>query len=182
MEKFILMFEPRLRRWGLYIISLPLFLMAAIEAINAISRKFSFPFPCAIESVESLMVIVIYFGVSIVAQEGGHVEVDLLTRSLSLRKQNLLSVFSNLLGTVTFGYLTCGAWIDFWSSAKMWEMRMGTYRFPVWPFKMLFAIGLTLLMVQLALNSIKAVQLCLGNTAYANMDKKAVDLGPKLEL
>lgn len=182
MEKFILLFESRLTRWGIYVISIPLILMAAIETLNALGRKLLVPLPCAIESVESLMVITIYFGVSVVAQEGGHVEVDLVSRSFPPRIQNLLTIFSNLLGALTFGFLTCGAWIDAWNSTKILEMRMGVYRFPVWPFKLLFAFGLTLLTVQLILNAIKLVNVGRGNTSYANVDKSTAEPDRKLGL
>ena len=171
MEKLILMFEPRLKRWGIYIISLPLFVMAVIEALNALGRKLFIPFPCAIEAVESLLVITIYFGVSIVAQERAHVAVDLIVRKFPQVVQNHMETFSNLLGFLTFGLLTYGAWIEAWKAVLIWEMRIGVYRFPLWPFKVLFAVGMSLLTIQLLFNVIKLIYVSLGHTSYADMDK-----------
>ena len=79
MDKVIKVFEDRLRKWGAYIIGIPIFLMAMIETLNAFGRKLWVPFPCAVETVESLLVITTYFGASIVAIERGHVNVDLVT-------------------------------------------------------------------------------------------------------
>ena len=38
---------------------------------------------------------------------------------------------------------------------KIMEMRMGVYWFPLWPFKVLFAVGMTLFVIQLVINIIK---------------------------
>ena len=100
MYKFIDLYEAQLKRWGVYIISIPLFLMAAIEAMNVIGRKLYVPFPCAIESVESLLVITIYFGVSIVALERGHVKVDLLLDRLVPNHRSALECIMSFVGAI----------------------------------------------------------------------------------
>ena len=170
MEKIIMIYENRLKRWGVYIISMPLFLMALIEALNAVGRKLQIPFPCAIESVESLLVITVYFGASIVALERGHIKVDLLTRYFSLSVQNYLTILAHVLGAIGFGLLTWGAWSAALYAVKIMEVRMGEYMFPLWPFKLLFAFGMTLFIIQLIFNIIKLIHVCKGNTGYANMD------------
>ena len=170
MEKFIVIYEDRLKRWGVYIISMPLFLMAMIEALNAVGRKLHTPFPCAIEAVESLLVITVYFGASIVAMERGHIKVDLLTRHFPESIQTYLSILAHILGAIGFGFLTWGAWRAALYAVKIMEVRMGEYDFPTWPFKLLFAFGMTLLVVQLIINIIKLIHVSLGNKGYANMD------------
>jgi len=170
MERLIVMYEDRLKRWGVYIISMPLFLMAVIETLNAVGRKLQVPFPCAIEAVESLLVITVYFGASIVALERGHIKVDLLTRYFSLSIQNYLSILAHILGAVGFGLLTWGAWKAALYALKIMEVRMGEYMFPLWPFKLLFALGMTLFIVQLIINIIKLIHVSKGNKGYAKMD------------
>ena len=110
MEKLIMIFEDRLRKWGAYIIGIPIFLMAIIETLNAFGRKLWIPFPCAVETVESLLVITTYFGASIVAIERGHVNVDLVTRKLPRPVQNYVAIFADVVGAAVFGLLTWGAW------------------------------------------------------------------------
>jgi len=171
MEKLILVFEEYLRKWGAYIIGVPIFMMAIIETLNGFGRKFWFAFPCAVESVESLLVITTYFGVSIVAIERGHVKVDLLTRKFSQAIQNYITIFADVVGAAVFGLITWGAWKMAVYAVKIWEMRMGLYYFPLWPFKVLFAFGVTLFVIQLFFNIIKLTHVSLGDTRYANMDK-----------
>ena len=71
MEKMIIAYEEYFKKIGTYIIFSPLIVMTIIECLNAIGRKLYIPFPCALEAVESLLVTSVYFGVSIVALEGG---------------------------------------------------------------------------------------------------------------
>ena len=166
-----MVFEDLLRKWGAYFIGIPIFLMALIETLNAFGRKLWVPFPCAVETVESLLVITTYFGVSIVAIERGHVNVDLVTRKLPQAIQNYVAIFADVVGAAVFGLLAWGAWRMAVYSVTIMEMRLGVYRFPLWPFKLLFAFGLTLLVIQLVFNIIKLTHLSLGQAHYANADK-----------
>jgi TRAP-type mannitol/chloroaromatic compound transport system permease small subunit len=49
---------------------------------------------------------------------------------------------------------------------------MGVYRFPLWPFKTLYATGLVLLTVQLAINTVKHLALARGRDSYAGLKKE----------
>jgi TRAP-type C4-dicarboxylate transport system permease small subunit len=171
MEKMILLYEEKLTKYGIYLISAPLALMTLIEVLNVLGRKFFIPFPCALESVESLLVISIYIGVSIVALEGGHVNVSILTDRFPLSVQYALDAFANFLGTLTFGFLAFGAWKEAFKALSILEIRIGVYRFPLWPFKLVFAFGMTLLVIQLIINVIKCTHKALGHTDYAGMNK-----------
>ena len=171
MEKFIMIFEDHLRRWGAFVIGVPVFLMAIIETLNGFGRKLWGPFPCAVETVESLLVITTYFGVSILAIERGHVKVDLLTRKFPRSIQNGVTIFADVVGGVVFGLLSWGAWKMAAYSTTIMETRTGVYNFPLWPFKLLFAAGLTLFVIQLAINIVKFIHVSLGDAHYANVDK-----------
>jgi len=77
MEQAIVTYERAYRRVATYLVFLPLLAMTMIEFLNAIGRKLFVPFPGTVESVESLLVVSVYFGVALVALEGGHVNVTL---------------------------------------------------------------------------------------------------------
>ncbi len=180
MEKLIMQYEAKLEKWGVYLISAPLALMTIIEVLNAVGRKLSMPFPCALESVESLLVISVYLGVAIVALEGGHVNVTLMTDRLPRSVQYALDAFANLLGALTFGFFSTAAWIEAYKSFAILEMRIGMYRFPIWPFKIIFAFGLTLLVVQLVVNVIKSAYNAFGHTDYAGSNRFKTEAGMPL--
>jgi TRAP-type C4-dicarboxylate transport system permease small subunit len=180
MEKIIMFYEEKLEKVGVFLISAPLAVMTVIEVLNAVGRKLFMPFPCALESVESLLVISVYMGVAIVALERGHVAVTLLTDRFSPSVQYALDAFANLLGALTFGFFATGAWIEAFKAQSHIEIRIGVYRFPLWPFKLIFAFGLTLLVIQLCVNVIKHTYNAFGRTDYAGSNKVRSDISMSL--
>jgi len=171
MEKLISIFEGLITKWVVYLIGMPIFLMAIVEALNGFGRKLWGAFPCAIEIVESLLVIIIFFGVSVVAVERGHVKIDLLTRKFPLAIQNYLTILTDIVGAGVFGLITWGAWKMAIYAVKIMEMRIAVIDFPIWPFKVIFAFGGTLFVIQLLINVVKSIYLIRGDTRYANVEK-----------
>jgi TRAP-type C4-dicarboxylate transport system permease small subunit len=167
MEGAIVAYERVYRRVATYLVFLPLIAMALIEFLNAIGRKLFVPVPTTIESVESLLVVSVYFGVALVALEGGHVKVTIATDRMPARVQQLLDALANILAALVFGFLAAGAWAEALRSIALLEFRLGVYRFPLWPFKTLFASGLALLTIQLVLNTVKHLALASGRASYA---------------
>jgi TRAP-type C4-dicarboxylate transport system permease small subunit len=162
MEK-IISFYNRVLSKGILFIGMPMIIITALEVINAIGRKLFVPLPCTIEAVEALMVIITYFGVSFVAAEGGHVNVPLMTQRLPLPIQNLLDAVANFFGASIFGIWTWAVWLEALKALRIMEVRIGVLRFPIWPFKILFAVGLTMLVIQLFFNGVKFLSAALGH-------------------
>jgi TRAP-type C4-dicarboxylate transport system permease small subunit len=149
--------------------------MAIIETLNTIGRKIYVPFPCAVEAVESLLVISVYFGVSAVAMEGGHINVVMLTEKLSKPIQRWLDAICNFIGAIIFGFLGYAAWLGAIKALSIMEVRIGVYRFHVWPFRIFFAIGLTMLSIQLIINVIKHINTAIGKINYAGIETTKKD-------
>ncbi len=171
MEKLIMNYERWVLKWAVGVIIFPVLVMAVIETVNVIGRKVFIPGPCALEAVESLLVVSVYFGMSFVAMAGGHVNITIATDRLSLSTRKFLDAGANFLGMIVFGFLACGAWAEFVKAVRIMEVRIGVYRFPIWPFRLFFAIGLTMLVLQLAINVIKFTHAALGRPDYAGMEK-----------
>jgi TRAP-type C4-dicarboxylate transport system permease small subunit len=171
MEKIIMYYEKWMLKWAVPVIIFPVLTMAVIETLNVIGRKLLIPVPCALEAVESLLVVSVYFGMSFVAMAGGHVNITIATLRLSLSTQKFLDAVANFLGMGVFGFLTCGAWVEFFKALRIMEMRIGVYRFPIWPFRLFFAIGLAMLVIQLAINVIRLTHAAFGHPNYAGMEK-----------
>jgi TRAP-type C4-dicarboxylate transport system permease small subunit len=175
MERAIVAYERVYRRVATYLVFLPLLLMTLIEFLNAIGRKLFVPFPGTIESVESLLVVSVYFGVALVALEGGHVNVTIGTDRLAPGARHALDAIGNVLAAAVFGFLAAGAAAEAARSIALLEFRLGVYRFPLWPFKTLFAAGLALLTVQLVLNTVKHLALARGRESYAGLKRESRD-------
>ena len=172
MEKAIVFYEEKYKAVATYLIAFPLVLMTIIEFLNALGRKLFVPFPATVESVESLLVVSVYFGVSLLALEAGHVNVTIMTARLTEGAQHVLNAMANLLAAFAFGFLMAGAWAEAGRSIGVLEYRMGVYRFPLWPFKTLYAVGLTLLTNQLIINTVKYCYLAAGRATYAGLKRR----------
>jgi TRAP-type C4-dicarboxylate transport system permease small subunit len=179
MERSIVAYERGYRAVATYLVFLPLIAMTLIEFLNAIGRKLFVPFPGTVESVESLLVVSVYFGVALVALEGGHVNVTMATGRLSPAARHLLDAVANVMAAVVFGYLAVGAWAEALRSIAMLEFRLGVYRFPLWPFKTLFSLGLALLTIQLVLNTVKHLALAGGRESYAGLKREEEHHAPQ---
>jgi TRAP-type C4-dicarboxylate transport system permease small subunit len=171
MEKAIMYYEKWILKWSVPVIIFPVLVMAVIETVNVIGRKLLYPVPCALEAVESLLVVSVYFAMSFVAMGGGHVNITIATDKFSPSTKKFLDAVANFLGMVVFGFLACGAWVEFVKALRIMEIRIGVYRFPLWPFRLFFAIGLTMLVIQLAINAIRLTHAAFGNPDYAGMEK-----------
>ena len=172
MERAIVAYERAYRRVATYLVFLPLLAMTVIEFLNAIGRKLFIPFPGTVESVESLLVVSVYFGVALVALESGHVNVTIGTDRLPPGGRHLLDAAAHLLAAAVFGFLAAGAAAEAARSIALMEFRLGVYRFPLWPFKTLYATGLVLLTIQLVLNTVKHLALARGRETYAGLKRE----------
>ena len=177
MEKIIMAYEAFYRKYIPYLIAFPLVIMTVVIFINVFGRKLSMPFPVTVELVEALLVVSVYFGVALVALEGGHEKVTFATDKLSNRTNHFIDGLNYILTAVTFIFLSISAWSMAEISIKLLEYRLAVLRFPLWPFKTLFAFGLSLMALQLVFNVIKAFYLAAGRESYAGLSATAKNEG-----
>ena len=76
---------------------------------------------------------------------------------------------------MAFGNLMIGAWAEAIKAISILEMRIGVYRFPLWPFKTLYAVGMTFLVLQMIINTIKFMYLTSGRETYAGLKREVVE-------
>jgi TRAP-type C4-dicarboxylate transport system permease small subunit len=155
--KKILNVIDHLSMYGVAIAGFSLVLMLIIEFLNVLGRELYVPLPCALEASESLLVVCIYLGVAYVNLHWQHTNVTILTMRFSFRAQKYLDSFAYLFGVVIYSILALGAWRTAIAQTGLLEMRIGVFRFPIWPFRILFAVGLTLLVLQSLSNAIKCI-------------------------
>lgn len=159
MKQIIESYERWYRRIIPVLIAVPLILMTAIIFFNAVGRKLGLPFPLTVESVEALIVVSVYFGVALVALENGHVNVTFATTRFSSKTNRMIDAAGHLLAFAAFLYLTVAAWVIAIESIRILEYRLAVARFPLWPFKTMFAVGFTFMTIQLFFNACKYLML-----------------------
>jgi TRAP-type transport system small permease protein len=156
MKRMVSMID-HLSLYGVAIAAAALVLMLIVETLNVLGRELYVPLPCALEASESLLVVSVFLAVAYVALHFGHTNVTILTMRFPQRVQKLLDAFSHFLAVVVYAILAMGAWIEAFQKTVLLEMRIGVFRFPIWPFRLLFATGLTLLVLQSLSNTIKCI-------------------------
>ncbi|RJX29900.1 MAG: TRAP transporter small permease [Desulfarculus sp.] len=147
----------KLSLWALALSAVSIMVIMVIEVINALGRKFAMPLPCTLEAAESLMISCIFFAAPRVASLEDHTYITMLTRRLPQYLTRSMDAFGNFLGGAVTSVLAYGAWIIALEAIVRLEMRIGVFRFPLWPFRIMFALGLTLLAVQMICNGVRCV-------------------------
>jgi TRAP-type C4-dicarboxylate transport system permease small subunit len=171
--KKIMSVIDHLSLYAVAIAGLSLVLMLIVETLNVLGRELYVPLPCALEASESLLVLSVFLAVAYVALNWGHTNVIILTMRLPQKVQKLLDAFAHFFAFVVYGILVAGAWIEAFKQTALLEMRIGVFRFPIWPFRILFAVGLTLLVLQSLSNTIK----CLSQAQTSKVDATSSEAG-----
>jgi len=71
-----------------------------------------------------------------------------LSTRLPARAQRGIFLLSNVLGLCLFGLIAWQGWLIAWESLRTLEYAQGSVQIPVYPSKIAFAIGMSLLVAQ----------------------------------
>lgn len=127
--------------------------------INALSRKlFNWPLPAGVEVTQALLpaVIMLPFAFALLGRQ--HVNTVVLVSAMPPRAQRAVSVFWMLCGCLLFAAVTWGTWRYAMRSYAMNEQVWGaTVQFPMWPSKMVIAVGTALLSLQFLLEALRSL-------------------------
>jgi TRAP-type C4-dicarboxylate transport system permease small subunit len=84
-----------------------------------------------------------------------HILFELVTRALSKNAQALLGILTHIVGLILFAPLTWRAWQVGWKNFRIGEYRQGIIDFPIWPFRVAIAIGLSVFVAQLIVSLVR---------------------------
>jgi TRAP-type C4-dicarboxylate transport system permease small subunit len=131
------------------------------------TKFFDWPVPGALEVTESTMVLIVFGALAYTQSQRGHIRVELLYNRCRPRVQALLDAFTHLTALAYFG-LVC--WLGVNEFLYSWELReatMGAVRFPLYPARLLLAVGTFLLLVTLVLDLVDDIRKAVGKAAPA---------------
>jgi TRAP-type C4-dicarboxylate transport system permease small subunit len=146
---------------GLGVLSgLMIFIITIIVVIDvALRALFNMPIPGATELSTLLLVALIYLGLAAVQSAKQNYRVEILIGVVSARKRQALDILTTFLSSIAIGLLAWFTMLEAWHSAAVQEMTFGAIVFPVWPARIIVALGLTLLTLQLLIDTLR---LCRG--------------------
>jgi TRAP-type C4-dicarboxylate transport system permease small subunit len=139
----------RLHRLGLAIASLGALAMAVLGGGDVLaSALLDKPIPGVYEATELLMVVITVLAMSSLQARRRNITVDVISRRFSLAGQRGILLLSNLIGLALFGLIAWQGWLVAWESFQVREYAQGEIQIPVFPSKILFAVGMSLLVLQ----------------------------------
>jgi TRAP-type C4-dicarboxylate transport system permease small subunit len=116
---------------------------------------FNTPIAGGNESCELLLVGMIFFGLAAAQKQRQHFAIEIATQHLPAAAQRWVKLFGWLVSFAIVGLL---AWVSAkqsWTSMLRGEASYGTISFPIWPARMVIAVGLGLLALQFALDTVR---------------------------
>ena len=121
---------------------------------DAMGRKFIGAVPGAFETCSALLVLVMFLSLAYCERNGRHIAIDVITRFMPKKVQNILTGIGAVLGAVLFALLTWHSWFEAWHCTQVNEVWSGIIDYPVWPFRWVVPVGSAALVLQFLLTAV----------------------------
>jgi len=139
-----------------------LLIMFGVSADAILRYALNRPITGTLEGVELLLVFAVFLSLARTQAERGHIAVGIITERLAGRPRAALDVLTALLGLLLFGAVT---WATAGMALRSWQMgeyAAGLIAFPIYPSRILVALGSLLLCLQLLLELGRALTVLCG--------------------
>ena len=110
------------------------------------------PLPGARELTESTMVLIVFGALTYAQIQRSHIRVELLYTRMGPRVQAAMDVITDLAAIIFFGLLCWQAVNEVFISWEIGEATVGLIRFPLYPARIILAVGTGLLIVRLIID------------------------------
>ncbi len=164
---------PREHRWGLaglahrlehfhlllsYLSAAGMFMMMLPTVVDVCGRLlFNAPLRGAFEFTGLVMAFVIYLGIPYAQTDRTHVRVSFLVERMSLTTQRSVEVLVQLFSLAVTALVLYATSAQAVYSVKVGEYMYGSTRFPMWPSRVLVALGLLFLGLQFLVDLLRSM-------------------------
>ena len=134
-----------------------LLIMLGVSADAVLRYTLNRPVAGTLEGVELLLVFAVFAGLARTQAERGHIAIGLLTDHLAGRPRAALAAVASILALVLFAAVT---WVTGAMAARSWQMgeySPGLIAFPLYPSRVLVALGTFFLCLQLLVELARAL-------------------------
>jgi TRAP-type mannitol/chloroaromatic compound transport system permease small subunit len=110
-----------------------------------------------LEFTESTMVLVVFGALAYAQERRAHIRVELLYSHAGPRGKSFMEAITHIVAFIFFGLV---AWQGFGELLYSWEIKestMGSVRFPLYPARFLLLLGVSLLMLRLAIDIVQDI-------------------------
>ena len=150
--------EARLVNGCIIVASIAALVMMFAGAGDAFATFIGQPIPGALELAELLMVLVVFLALPDAEKYGKQIRIDLLTSRMPKSVSEALALLGAVLSAAFYAAMAWQAWRLFNDSWAIREHTAGLVKFPVFPAKALFAVGVTLVAVVAAHNVLRRLR------------------------
>lgn len=126
-----------------------------LVAINVFGRYlFNSPFNGAFVYTQSLLTVMIFFSIALTQHYRGHIKVVFVTRIMSPRWRRFTQTLMSALATILFVLASYATFLFAWESFEVREEVFDAVTYPIYPVKFVVFIGLVILAIQFALDTV----------------------------
>ncbi|MEQ8584927.1 MAG: TRAP transporter small permease [Thalassobaculaceae bacterium] len=131
-------------------------LLGTIEVVG--TQMLHTPVPGALELTESTMVLIVFGALAYAQIRRSHIRVELIYTNMGPRVRAAMDVFADICALVFFSLLLWQAYHEAVYSLQIGEATVGLIRFPLFPARIILAVGTGLLILQLVLDLITDIR------------------------
>ncbi len=124
-------------------------LMMLLVVTQIMARALRTALPGIVESLELLVVAVVFLGLAYTQSVNGHIRIDVISNQLPVKWRKVLEGLLLALALGTFGIMTYVSGEAAYEAWVLGDYREGLIEYPLWPSKILIPIGVGLLSLRL---------------------------------
>ena len=137
-------------------ISMGVMVVYTVADIFGRIRFFNFPMPGAVEINTMIMGAIVFFALGATQREGGQIRVDVLLKKFSERNQLRIERVISIISFFVFAFFSWRVIVAAIRSVKFSESGYaGTMIWPIYPTKILIAVGFVSLSIRLLIQCIR---------------------------
>jgi TRAP-type mannitol/chloroaromatic compound transport system permease small subunit len=110
-----------------------------------------------LEFTESTMVLVVFGALAYAQERRAHIRVELLYSHVGPRGKSFMEAVTHIVAFVFFALVAWQGYVELLYSWEIMESTMGSVRFPLYPARTLLLIGVSLLILRLAVDIVQDV-------------------------
>ena len=143
----------RLALWLLLLGTVGMIAAMLVGVADVVGTEFfGRPLLGTLEFTESTMVLVVFGALAYAQERRAHIRVELLYGHVGPRGQSFMEAVTHIVAFIFFALVAWQGYVELVYSWEIKESTMGSVRFPLYPARTLLLIGMSLLLLRLAID------------------------------
>ena len=172
---FLLRVQQGLERICLVVGVSSTFILMLVSVADITGRyAFNHPVEGATEFSALLMAAIVFLATAYVQSIRSHIKIDLLFSNLPGKGNLILEIFGNLIGLFILGIVSWQSGALAWRAWYTHDYTLGIIKFPLWPAKTIFTLGVGLLASRLVFDVVGGFRRLLSKSNVSGVNRQDV--------